>query len=204
MSVSSGRSVVDGADRPPGLQAHAPGDHEFVCLGGMDLLSDSPVRRWLRSAFPWFLALGPIALIVLLLFVPFPIRSRLRANELAAIQMVRAVRQAEEEYRASYPTIGYACDFASLGGDPSAGPPGPRSAQILNIDPEKDERSGYFFTIEHCTNDPTHHTDRVIAYTLVAVPQVVGKAGKRGFCADQSGNFSVDPDGGTNCTQEFF
>jgi len=38
---------------------------------------------------------------------------------------------------------------------------------------------------------------------IVAVPVTAGKTGKNGFCLDETGMITVDPTGGTNCTQPY-
>ena len=125
-----------------------------------------------------------------------------RANDLSAINSIQKINQAEIQYESTYPANGYSCSLAALGGDPSSGPPSPASSQILQGDLTSGYKSGYIFTISHCTKVSVNGTDRVTGYNVTAVPQTVGKTGDRSFCSDQNGIIKYDPTGGTNCTQD--
>jgi type IV pilus assembly protein PilA len=39
------------------------------------------------------------------------------------------------------------------------------------------------------------------AFKVTAVPDVSGKIKQRGFCLDENGVITADPNGGTNCTE---
>jgi type IV pilus assembly protein PilA len=169
--------------------------------------SPSPVGAQ-RSVpvFVWVLvALGvgfiPIVLILALIAIPTIGSMKKKANEASAINTVKAIYNAETQYEFTYPSNGYACSLPALGGDPSSGAPSATAAQILQADQTSGHKSGYTFTINSCTRETINSTDRYTGYQITAVPQKVGKTGDRGFCADQSGAITFDPDGGTNCTQ---
>ena len=144
-----------------------------------------------------------IAIILILMLMAIPTFGTLkkRANETSAINSVQAITKAEIEYESTYPANGYACSLTALGGDPSAGPPTPAAAQILNGDLISGFKSGYVFKIGNCTKISASGTDRVTGYMITAVPETVGKTGDRGFCSDQFGTIKYDPKGGTDCTQ---
>lgn len=144
-----------------------------------------------------------IAIILILMLMAIPTFGTLkkRANDLSAINSLQKINQAEIQYESTYPANGYTCTLSALGGDPSAGPPSPTSAQIIQGDLTSGYKSGYIFTIGNCTKATVNGTDRVTGYTVTAVPQTVGKTGDRGFCLDQNGTIKYDPTGGTNCTQ---
>ena len=144
-----------------------------------------------------------IAIILILMLMAIPTFGTLkkRANTLSAINSIQKINQAEIQYESTYPANGYSCSLAALGGDPSSGEPTPASAQILPSDLTSGYKSGYIFTIGHCTKVTVNGTDRVTGYDVTAVPQTVGKTGDRGFCSGDSGVIKVDPAGGTNCTQ---
>jgi type IV pilus assembly protein PilA len=197
-----GRARADDVRSQGELERAMPGEHLFSCLGGIDFESPSPRVRKTQRAFRWALAACPVGLIVLLVFAPiYPKRSPM-ANEMAAILTLQVVQQAEAQYQSTYPDIGYACSLSSLGGDSASGAPSSQAAQILKDGITHGIRSGYILRISNCTKDPTNHTSQVTGFTVIAVPQVVGKTGKRGFCANQSGPLRFDPAGGTDCTQE--
>lgn len=144
-----------------------------------------------------------IAIILILMLMAIPTIGSLKkqANETSAIQSVRAISQAELQYESTFPTNGYACSLAALGGDPKAGPPTPAASQMLQGDLASGIKSGYIFTIGNCTKVNLNSVDRITGYQVTAVPQTVGQTGNRGFCSDQFGTIKADPAGGTNCTQ---
>src|ERR1700685_3347263 len=93
-----------------------------------------------------------MAIIAILMLIAIPTVGSLKkhADELSAIQSIRATQQAEMQYESTYPANGYACQLSALGGDPSAGAPSPTGAQILQPDITSGYKSGYIFTISNC------------------------------------------------------
>lgn len=144
-----------------------------------------------------------IAIILILMLMAIPTFGTLkkRANDLSAINSIQKINQAEIQYESTYPTNGYSCSLVALGGDPSSGAPSAASSQIIQGDLSSGYKSGYIFSIGHCTKVTVNGVDRVTGYDVTAVPQTVGKTGDRGFCSDQNGVIKFDPAGGTNCTQ---
>jgi len=160
-------------------------------------------RSKLPNGFTLMELLIVIAIILILMLMAIPTIGSLtkKGNETSAINSVQTVTKAEIQYQSTYPANGFACSLPALGGDPSAGPPTPAAAQILQGDLTSGYKSGYIFTIT-CSNKITiNGTDRSNAYTITAVPQTVGKTGDRGFCSDQFGTIKYDPVGGSNCSQ---
>jgi type IV pilus assembly protein PilA len=143
----------------------------------------------------------PAILIIAAVTIPALLSSRERAREFTAIQNVRVINTAELQYDATYPDKGFACSLAALSGDPKSGPATPEAAQILSADFSSGIKLGYVFTIGNCTRAEDKEAGPITGYRVTAVPQTVGKTGKRGFCSDQSGLIKADPTGGTNCTQ---
>lgn len=143
-----------------------------------------------------------IILILMLMAIPTIGVMKKHANEVSAINSLRAITQAEIQYESTYPANGYACTLSALGGEPGSGPPTPTSAQLIGADLASGYKSGYLFNITNCQKVTINGTDKITAYTITAVPQAVGKTGDRGFCTDQFGGAAkYDPVGGTNCTQ---
>jgi type IV pilus assembly protein PilA len=105
------------------------------------------------------------------------------------------------QYESTFPSNGYACSLAALGGDPKSGAPTAAAAQVLQPDLATGIKSGYIFNITNCTKVNLNGTDRITGYQITAVPQSIGKTGNRGFCGDESGAMKQDPAGGTNCVQ---
>ncbi|HEY1985710.1 MAG TPA: prepilin-type N-terminal cleavage/methylation domain-containing protein [Terracidiphilus sp.] len=144
-----------------------------------------------------------MAIIAILMLIAIPTVGSLkkRANDLSAIQSIRAISQAQLQYESTYPSNGFACSLTALGGDPKAGAPSPTQAQMLQGDLSTGVKSGYIFAITNCTKVNLNGTDRITGYQVTAVPQTVGQTGDRGFCSDQFGTIKADPAGGTSCTQ---
>ena len=143
-----------------------------------------------------------IILILMLMAIPTIGVMKKHANEVSAINSVRAIVQAEIQYNDSFPANGYSCSLQALGGEPGSGPPTPQQAQLIQADLASGYKSGYVFNITNCTKVTVNNTDRITGYTITAVPQTVGKTGDRGFCGDENGGSpKYDPAGGTNCTQ---
>ncbi|HEX8710323.1 MAG TPA: prepilin-type N-terminal cleavage/methylation domain-containing protein [Terracidiphilus sp.] len=144
-----------------------------------------------------------IAIILILMLMAIPTFGTLKkkANDLSAINSIQKINQAEIQYESTYPANGFSCSLPALGGDPSSGAPTPASSQILQGDITSGSKSGYTFTIGHCTKVTANGQDRVTGYQITAVPWTVGKTGDRGFCSDESGQIKFDPTGGSNCTQ---
>ncbi|MGA3262488.1 MAG: prepilin-type cleavage/methylation domain-containing protein [Terracidiphilus sp.] len=159
-----------------------------------------PVFVWVLVG----LAVGFIPIVLILaLVIPTIGSMKKRANEAAAIQTIRAIYQAQLQYQDTYPANGYACALTALGGDPGAGPPSATAAQILQPDMTSGFKSGYIFAISNCTKETVKGADLYTGFVITAVPQKVGKTGNRGFCDDQFGTITYDPDGGANCTRTF-
>ncbi|MGA9070477.1 MAG: prepilin-type N-terminal cleavage/methylation domain-containing protein [Terracidiphilus sp.] len=141
-----------------------------------------------------------IVVILTLLAIPTVGSFRKSANKISAMKSIQAIQMAESMYLQNYPTNGYTCTLAALGGEPTAGAPTPTAAQLLKSDLASGYKDGYIFTIGNCTKVTAGGTDRITSYTISAVPQTVGRTGDIGFCADDAG-IKSDPTGGTNCTQ---
>lgn len=141
-------------------------------------------------------------LFLLLVVVPHTLGTTRRANEAAAIKSVVDIAQAEMQYKANYPALGYTCALAALGGDPRSGSPSPAAAQLIARDETTGKKAGYLFSILDCTPQSVTAPNPVTSYRILATPQQPGKSGQRSFCTDQTSAIKVDPTGGTNCTQE--
>jgi type IV pilus assembly protein PilA len=144
-----------------------------------------------------------MAIIAILMLIAIPTVGSLtkKANQLSAVQSVRAIQQAEIQYSSSYPSNGFACTLPALGGEPNSGAPSPTGAQILQGDLTSGFKSGYIFAITCKDKVTVNSTDRYNSYVVTAVPQTVGKSGDWGYCSDQSGAIKFDPAGASNCVQ---
>lgn len=142
-----------------------------------------------------------IMLILMLMAIPNFNKMRISAHETSAMKSLQTIYQTQIQYSQTFPQNGFSCSMQSLGGDPKSGQPTPTSAQLLQGDLPAGVKDGYNFNIVNCSKVTVNNVDQITGFEITAVPQAVGKTGNRGFCIDQYGEIKVDPQGGTNCTQ---
>ena len=142
-----------------------------------------------------------VMLILMTLAVPQLLKLRKQANELSAVQSVRAISQAELQYNSAYPANGFSCSLAQMGGTPGSGAPTAQAAQLVDTGLASGQKAGYTFAISNCTKVTVNNQDMFTSFEVTAVPQSVGRSGDSGFCADENNTIRKDPTGGTNCTQ---
>jgi type IV pilus assembly protein PilA len=141
------------------------------------------------------LSLIPIAIILIIAAIAIPnlLRARIAANEAAAASVIRTINGAELSYRHSFPSVGYTCSLASLGGDEHS-PTSAEHAHFVDGVIAAGRKNGYRFEIQNCTaSDGVTQTYQVVAY-----PEAHNKTGVRAFCSDQSAAIRVDPKGSTD------
>lgn len=142
-----------------------------------------------------------VILILITLSIPAMQQVHIKANQTSAIASLRMLNSMEGEYNSNYPTHGYACSLAALGGKPGSGSPSPEAAQLIPEDLASGNKAGYNFTISNCAKNTVNNTDQYTSYQINAVPVNVGHTGDRGYCTDENGLIRYDPKGGTNCTE---
>ena len=142
-----------------------------------------------------------ILLLLTLIVIPNLPGRKIETNEVSAIQALRGIYAAEVQYETTYPSRGFACSLAALGGDPRSGAPSPEQAKVLPSDLASGQKSGYRFRVEKCIKAEGVHQDLYTSFEVTAIPRTVGTTGHRGFCIDQQGEVRADPAGGANCTQ---
>jgi type IV pilus assembly protein PilA len=141
-----------------------------------------------------------VILILMTLAIPQMQKVIKRGNETSAIQSLRMLDSSEGQYNSQFPTHGFSCTLAALGGKPNSGPPSAEAAQLIADDLASGHKSGYTFNITNCTKVSANNQDEITSYEITAVPNTVGKTGDRGFCTDGN-EIRYDPKGGTNCTE---
>lgn len=156
------------------------------------------------SGFTLMELLVTISILLLLMLIVIPNLSgvRMQANQNSAVSSLRGIYQAEVQYQAKYPTTGFSCSLAALGGPAGKAAPTPDQAELLPNDVAGGRKSGYTFTIQHCTR--TVNKDggtQITAFEVTATPQTMGRTGHLGYCIDQLDTIRMDPSGGTNCTR---
>lgn len=142
-----------------------------------------------------------VILILITLAIPGYERIHIRADETSAMTSVRMLNSGEAEYNSNYPSRGYACSLASLGGKSGSGTPTPEAAQLIPDDLSTGAKSGYNFVISNCSKNTVNNQDQFNSYQITATPISVGRSGNRGFCSDESGQIRFDPKGGSSCTE---
>ena len=142
-----------------------------------------------------------IIIVLMLLAIPQALKLTKNANQTSAVQTMKTLAAAEMSYNSAYPTTGFGCPIAVLGGDPKAGPPSAQAAQI--IDPALATtgiKSGYVFTVTCGDKKTVNNQDIYNSVEITGVPLSKTK-GDNGYCSDENNLIKVDPTGGTNCTQ---
>jgi len=142
-----------------------------------------------------------IILILATLSIPAMQKTMKRANETSAITSLKDITAQENQYNSTYPTHGFACTLAALGGKSDGGTPTPEAAQLIPEDLAGGNKAGYTFSISNCSKVTVNNQDQITGYTVTAVPNTVGHSGDRGFCTDEDAQIHYDPKGGTNCTE---
>ena len=143
-----------------------------------------------------------IILIIAAIAIPNLLRARMAANESSAVSSLRTINTAENTYQATYPTIGFSPDLASLGG---ASPCTPTSTSACLIDsvlsangnPAGTGKSGYNIQ----TGAGATKGGVIIGYTAQASPMTLDQTGVRGFCSEEDGVVRVDAAGKCSNTE---
>jgi type IV pilus assembly protein PilA len=133
--------------------------------------------------------------------IPNMIRSKMSANEASAVSSLHAISNAQAGYSMTYPQIGYADELTKLAFPPPGQPVDANHAGIidwvLGCTTQPCAKSGYQFSIGNTVGTP------ISGYIAVATPVTQGQTGRRGFCSNQVSQVTVDPNGGSTCTDPF-
>jgi hypothetical protein len=107
-----------------------------------------------------------------------------------AIQQILA---AETNYTKNYPAVGYTCALSDLDGF-GRGDPNEHQAMLLNSGLASGRKYGFVFTLSGCGTSPA------ATFHLSVAPSARMAAGRKAFCADQSGLIRSSDDGNAeNC-----
>lgn len=127
-----------------------------------------------------------IILIILAIAVPQMSKSRMHAQEMAAVATIRTINTMEQQY---YTEFGhYATSIGQLGPPSSSGAQeGPDAAGLIPSNLATGTSGGYNYTLSQTAT----------GYALSAVPKTYGSTGKRTFYSDETGvvrqNWGQDP-----------
>lgn len=123
-----------------------------------------------------------VILIIAAIAIPNYIRSKMRANETAAVSNLRTISTADAVYNTTY-GIGFAPTLDSLGG--TAATPSSAASGLIDsvLSTPPYTKTGYVYTYAATLTEPNGNVD---AYTINADPAVPGTTGDRHFYTDQT------------------
>jgi type IV pilus assembly protein PilA len=161
-------------------------NHTSYHMNGM--LLSSRTRRSSQHGFSLIELLIVIAIILIILSIALPqmSKSRMQAQEMAAVAQIGTIQKAQVQYYSQFGQ--YATALTQLGPPTSSGAAeGPQAAGLIPASLANGSGSGYNFTI---TQTPT-------GYAVTAVPKAFNSTGRRTFYSDQTGiireNWGQDP-----------
>jgi prepilin-type N-terminal cleavage/methylation domain-containing protein len=122
-----------------------------------------------------------IILVISAIAVPHLIRSKIAANESAAVAVLRSLDNAQAAYSTLYSSIGYAQSLAKLGpGSPCDSTHACMADELIGCATEPCRKSGYaFYSISGEASAP------FIDFTFTATPNVWGNTGERNYCTTE-------------------
>ena len=131
-----------------------------------------------------------IILIISAIAIPNLMKSKMSANETAAVGALKALTESAVMYSNSYG--GFPHSISNLG--PSGGGPVSSSAAADLIDSglATGVKSGYKFTFTVVATDPAGN---VVSYAITAVPVTPGSTGQKAYYTDESGTIRVSNSG---------
>ena len=117
-----------------------------------------------------------IILIIAAIAVPSFLRSRIAANESAAVAALRTLNTSQISYNSAYPTVGFAGTLSALSGT-SCTPPSSSGACLIDTALASGTKSGYSFMLTGVTGTPNS------TYNFIASPVTFNTSGMRYFCS---------------------
>jgi type IV pilus assembly protein PilA len=117
-----------------------------------------------------------IILIIAAIAVPSFLRSRMAANESAAVAALRTLNTAQISYSSAYPSVGFAGTMGALAGT-SCNPPNSGGACLIDTALAGGTKSGYTFALSNVSGTPNS------TYNFMATPVLWNYSGIRYFCS---------------------
>lgn len=124
-----------------------------------------------------------IILIIAAIAIPSFLRSKMAANEAAAIENTRTITTSNVVYSTTY-GVGYAANLAKMATPPPPGPVTANAAGLLDNILASGTKSGYVYTY---VAGPLGAGGAIDAYTLQADPLTSNITGTRHFFVDATG-----------------
>lgn len=134
------------------------------------------------------LIVAAIILTISAIAIPSYLRSRMQANEAAAVSALRTINTSAVTYSATYSDVGFPPTLASMGG---ASPCTPSAATACMLDDivAQGTKNGYSYVWIGDGLTPS------ASYTVTATPVRVGSSGQRMFCTDLASVIRFEPSG---------
>jgi type IV pilus assembly protein PilA len=133
-----------------------------------------------------------IILVIAAIAVPSFLRSRIAANESAAVAALRTVNSAEITYNSAYPTVGFASTLGALGGT-SCTPPSSAGACLIDTVLAAGQRSGYSFQLTNVSGTPAS------SYMAIGSPITYNYSGMHYYCSFADAVIRVSTTSITTC-----
>ena len=136
-----------------------------------------------------------IILIIAAIAIPNLMRSKIQANETAAVGALKALTESALLYSNSYGGFPHA--ISDLGPTTGGTAPTSTSSDLIDAVLASGIKSGYRFSYAPGANDPLGN---VLSYSITASPVSVGSTGQRSFFTDQSGTIRATANGNADVT----
>jgi type IV pilus assembly protein PilA len=136
-----------------------------------------------------------IILIIAAIAIPNLMRSKIQANETAAVGALKALTEGALLYSNSY--NGFPHSLSDLGPAATGTPASAAASDLIDSVLATGVKSGYRFAYVPGETDPAGD---VLSYTITASPVLPGSTGQRSFFTDPSGTIRSTPNGTADST----
>ena len=155
------------------------------------------VRREKQKGFSLIelLIVVTIILIIAAIAIPNLMKSKIQANEAAAVETLKTLDTSVVMYSNTYGGFPHA--LSDLGPAAASTNATSASADLIDVVLASGVKSGYKFTYIVGTTDPAGN---VLTYSVTATPVTVGTTGQRSFYTDQSGTIRATTSGTADAT----